>query len=87
MIRITKLNDKQIVINSELILTVEATPDTTITMTTGQKFIARESVDDIVKNVIEYKQMINNAVENVINRVEKVEEVIPEFEEETDIER
>ena len=60
MIAITKLNDRQIVINCELILSVEATPDTTITMTTGLKFIARESVDDIIKSVIEYKNKIYN---------------------------
>ena len=65
MIYITKLNDKQIVINCELIITVESTPDTTITMTNGQKFIARESVDDIVRAVIEYKHKLSNVVENV----------------------
>ena len=65
MISITKLNDKQIVINAELILTVEATPDTTITMTNGQKFIALESVEDIVKNVIEYKRAVIDANERL----------------------
>jgi len=65
MIFITKLNDKQIVINCELILTVESTPDTTITMTGGQKFIARESVDDIVSSVIEYKRQVIRSNENL----------------------
>jgi len=58
MIYITKLNEKQIVINSDLILTVESTPDTTISMTTGHKYIARESVDDIIGNVVEYRRRI-----------------------------
>ena len=58
MIYITKLNEKKIVINSELILSVESTPDTTISMTTGHKYIARESVDDIINSVVEYKRTI-----------------------------
>jgi len=58
MICITKLKGEHIVINSDLILTVESTPDTTISLTTGQKYNARESVEDIVKNVIEYKRQI-----------------------------
>ena len=60
MITITRLNDKQIVINAELIISIEATPDTTITMTTGLKYIATESVDDIINSVVEYKQKIHS---------------------------
>ena len=56
MIEITKLNDKPIVINCDLIVSVESTPDTTITMTTGLKFIAKESVDDIINAVISFKK-------------------------------
>ena len=58
MITITKLNDKQIVINCELIELIEANPDTTITMNTGRKIIARESVDDIVGKTVAYKNKI-----------------------------
>lgn len=58
MITITKLNDKEIVINAELIETVEETPDTTITMTTGRKYIAKETSEEIIKKIVEYKQKI-----------------------------
>ena len=63
MITITKLNGQKLTINCELIQTVEKTPDTTITMTTGDKYIAVESIDEITKMVIAYKQklyFINN---------------------------
>ena len=66
MITITKLNGQKLTINCELILTAEKTPDTTITMTTGDKYIAVESIDEINQMVIAYKQslygfsMINN---------------------------
>ena len=56
MITITKLNDKSIVINSDLIEYIESNPDTTISMTTGRKFIAKESVDEMLEKIIEYKR-------------------------------
>ena len=59
MIAITKLNDKEQFINSDLIELIELTPDTTITMTTGKKIIAKESVDDIIDKIVNYKRKIN----------------------------
>jgi len=58
MISLTKLNDKQLIINCELIECIESTPDTTITLTTGRKVIAKESVDDIIERVIAYKRRL-----------------------------
>ena len=65
MVAITKLNGQKITINCELILTIEKTPDTTITMTTGDKYIAVESIDQITQMVISYKRKINS-IENSI---------------------
>ena len=59
MIIITRLNDKEQFVNSDLIETIELTPDTTITMTTGKKIIAKESVDDIIDRIVNYKRRIN----------------------------
>ena len=58
MINLTKLNDSKIVINSDLIEFVEALPDTIVTLTTGQKIMVIESVEDVVNKVIEYKRNI-----------------------------
>ena len=58
MISITKLNGAKLTINCELILTIEETPDTTITMTTGDKYIARETIEEISQKVVVYKQKI-----------------------------
>lgn len=58
LISITKLNDKEIILNCELIESIESTPDTTITTTTGKKFIAKESVDDVIDKVISFKRRI-----------------------------
>ena len=58
MINLTKLNDSRIVINSDLIEFVEALPDTIVTLTTGKKIIVKESVEDVVDKVVEYKRNI-----------------------------
>ncbi len=58
MVMITKLNGKNIVINCELIETIESLPDTTITMTNGRKFIATQTVDEVIEEIIKYKNKI-----------------------------
>jgi len=56
MIELTKLQDQKIVINADLIEFVEATPDTMITTTSGKKVIVKETVDDVVHKVVEYRR-------------------------------
>lgn len=58
MIEVTKLNDEKIIINAEQIESVEATPDTIITLISGKKFIVKESRQDIKNLVILYKREI-----------------------------
>ena len=55
MIKVQRLNGKEFVINSELILFVEETPDTVITLTNGNKVVVRETADEIINNVIDFK--------------------------------
>lgn len=51
MIDVTKMNGMNITINSDLIETVEETPDTVITLTTGKKIIVKES-RQMIKNLV-----------------------------------
>lgn len=63
MIRLTRLNGTVYVLNCELIETIEATPDSVITTTDGRKYVAVESVEQIVEKVIEYKsRILSNSV-------------------------
>jgi flagellar protein FlbD len=62
MISITKLNNMEVIINCELIESIEATPDSTISMTTGKKFIAKEPIDVIIEKVIAFKRRINTDI-------------------------
>lgn len=59
MIKVNRLNNTEFMINCELIEFIEETPDTVITLTTGKKFVVKDSIDELLKKVIEYKSNIN----------------------------
>jgi len=42
MVKVTKINGAQLVINAELVELIEFTPDTIVTLTTGKKIILKE---------------------------------------------
>ena len=54
----TRLDGREFVINAEEIETVEATPDTVITLVSGRKQIVRESPDELVGRVLEYRRKL-----------------------------
>lgn len=58
MIVLTKLNGSRFVLNAELIRTVEQTPDTLVTLTTGDRMVVKESMTDVVRRSIEYNQLL-----------------------------
>jgi len=58
MIKVTSLNGREIVVNAELIRTVEATPDTVITLAGEHRIIVREAVDEVIRRVIEYRREV-----------------------------
>lgn len=55
MIDVTKVNGKKFTLNSRLIETIEETPDTVITLTTGKKIIVKESRQEVKKLVKLYE--------------------------------
>ncbi len=58
MIRLKRLNGKEFVLNCELIKTVESTPDTVITLTTGEKHMVLESVDEVIQSTMNYRKRL-----------------------------
>jgi flagellar protein FlbD len=58
MIRVTRLNLTPLMLNSDLIEHIEITPDTVITMTTGQSLRVRESADQVVQRIVEFRRSI-----------------------------
>jgi flagellar protein FlbD len=61
VIKVSRLRATQpeLVVNAELIETVESTPDTVITLTTGHKVIVQESADEVIRLVVAYKRRIH----------------------------
>lgn len=63
MIQVTRLNNTKFIINADLIEMIESLPDTTISLTTGKKFVVRETVEEIVRRIIAYKRSIYGTLE------------------------
>ncbi len=59
MIRLTKINNASIVLNSDLIEFIEETPDTVITLTNNDRLVVRECMDEIISKVVDYRRMIS----------------------------
>ncbi len=60
MIDVTKMNGGSITVNADLIETVEETPDTIITLTTGKKIIVKESRQEVKNLVKSYRSECNS---------------------------
>lgn len=62
MIELTRLNGTPILLNSDLIKTAEASPDTMLTLINGEKLIVREELDEIVERVLAYRATLLSVV-------------------------
>ena len=58
LIKLTGLDNKEMVLNADHIEKLEEVPDSVITLTNGKKYLVKESVDEIVNRVINYKRKI-----------------------------
>jgi flagellar protein FlbD len=58
MIKVTRFNGHSYYINAELIETIETTPDTVITLVNGKKYVVHEDLEEIIKQIIGYRQKI-----------------------------
>lgn len=55
MIHVTKFDGTEVMLNADWIQTIEKTPDTVITLTTGYKMIVKNTVEEIVTAFKNYK--------------------------------
>jgi flagellar protein FlbD len=58
MIQLHRLNGAEVVVNAELIEAVEGCPDTVLSLATGNRFIVRESVLEVIQRIVEYKKTV-----------------------------
>ena len=67
LIELSRLNGKKFFLNCELIKTIEATPDTVITLTSGEKLMVKESVQAVVDQSTHYlKRLRQEPLESII---------------------
>jgi flagellar protein FlbD len=58
MIRLTRLNRAPMFLNSDLIEHIDVTPDTVITLTNGQILRVRETADEVVDRIVEFRRRV-----------------------------
>jgi flagellar protein FlbD len=56
MIHLTRFNGDPFLLNADLIKYVEACPDTFLTLTTGDRIVVKESLDDVMQRAVRYHQ-------------------------------
>lgn len=59
MIRVTRLDGSELTINSDLIESIESTPDTVVSLAYGHKLVVREAVEVLVDRIVEFRRRIN----------------------------
>jgi flagellar protein FlbD len=70
VIYVTRLDGSELVVNAELIETVEQRPDTVISLTTGRKLVVQQSTAEIIERVIDYRRRIHDRLEIIIHSEE-----------------
>jgi flagellar protein FlbD len=56
MIHVTRLDGTDLVVNADLIATIERTPDTMLALVTGARLMVREPMEEVVARVIDFRR-------------------------------
>jgi uncharacterized protein YlzI (FlbEa/FlbD family) len=62
MIQLTRLNNKPLMVNSDLIKFVEQSPDTLVTLITGEKIVVLEKLDEVLARIIDFRRAVLRGV-------------------------
>ena len=68
MIRVTKFDGHTIILNADWIQSVEETPDTLITLTTGFKLLVKDSATEVVKAFNNYKREQQTMLSSILRK-------------------
>ena len=58
MIQLTRLNNKPLAVNSDLIKFIEQSPDTLVTLITGEKIVVRESAEEVLARIVAFRRSV-----------------------------
>lgn len=73
MIELTRLNGTPILLNSDLIKTAEASPDSMLTLINGEKLIVRERLAEILRRVLEYRARLLSVIAARITQNDEIQ--------------
>jgi len=76
MIELTRLNGTPMVLNSDLIKTAEASPDTMLTLIHGEKLIVRETIHEVMERVLAYRAQLLANVARRLHPFGEVQQVV-----------
>jgi flagellar protein FlbD len=58
MIEVSKLSGEVYWLNPHMIEYMEKIPDTSVSMLSGKKLIVKDTVDEIISRIVEYRRLI-----------------------------
>lgn len=61
MIKITRLDQSQLYLNADFIQSVESTPDTHIVLVNGHSFVVRETGEEVIARIVDYRRAVSGA--------------------------
>lgn len=67
MIKVTKLDGREVVVNADLIEFLESTPETIISTTTGKKIVVKEKMEEVVRRITDFRRRILSVVKPEVN--------------------
>jgi flagellar protein FlbD len=88
MIQVKRLDGQDMILNAELIFSIQKTPDTLICFTTGERLMVREDMNEVMARVMEYRRTIHISLPQLLEQEEEEEalaitnEITPAFSEE-----
>ncbi len=71
MIKVTRLNGTQLVINADLIETIEERPDTIVSLTNEHRFVVKESISELLDLIADYRQRCHPGWRSVVREQER----------------
>jgi|RhiMethySRZTD1v2_1073278.scaffolds.fasta_scaffold514561_2 flagellar protein FlbD len=77
MIPVTRLDGSVVVINADLIETIERHGDTIVTLVSGTRFVVREDIETMVSNVVQFRAGVLRLVEGEVDLADQFGNVIP----------
>ena len=72
MITVTRFDGSEMIINAELVKFVEASPDTIITLTSKEKILVKETVPEVINEIVKYLKSLKEETKQEIWKIERL---------------